>query len=255
VGFVASAGAVSAAGAVLVARTSSGQPLSESGDLLVSLLAVADAHLVFAREQFFSSSVLPPVFDWAIAAAGLREKEPAHAAFSLLSHLLAAASKIFAAAAADTPALSEQQAPVARAAAMLHQCIAAQGERLTRTLVLAACDTAPRQLLRAMSNVLYQLLQSPAVSEAGAAWFLKVLQEQQLPGELSEDMQPPACPVCAAPGHQYSYDLLAVRLHTAPACAVQRATPCCCPTAVPVLPVRCAMAKRRKTASHTLQPW
>ncbi|WIA30246.1 hypothetical protein OEZ86_000336 [Tetradesmus obliquus] len=52
-------GAVAAASAMLMQRSAASQSLSASGDLLRSLLAVADAHLVFARELFFTSSVLP----------------------------------------------------------------------------------------------------------------------------------------------------------------------------------------------------
>ncbi|WIA10180.1 hypothetical protein OEZ85_010384 [Tetradesmus obliquus] len=52
-------GAVAAASAVLMQRSAASQSLSASGDLLRSLLAVADAHLVFARELFVTSSVLP----------------------------------------------------------------------------------------------------------------------------------------------------------------------------------------------------
>lgn len=162
------------------------QPLSASGDLLRSLIAVGDAHLVFARELFLTSSALPQIFQWAVAAAGLREKDPANAAFSFLSHFLGAAGKVFTAAAeaaaAGAAAAPEHQAAAA-AATVLQQSIAAHGERLTQTLVLAACDTAPRQLLRALAGVLYQLLQPSLTGEAGKQWLLAALQAQDLPGE------------------------------------------------------------------------
>ncbi|KAF6265368.1 hypothetical protein COO60DRAFT_1689898 [Scenedesmus sp. NREL 46B-D3] len=179
-------GAVAAAGAVLMQRSAASQSLPASGDLLRSLLAVADAHLVFARELFISSSVLPQICQWAVAAAALREKEPANAAFSFLSHFLAASSKVFnsagESAAAGGAADPEQQAAAAAAAATLQQCIAAQGEQLMQTLVVAACDTAPRQLLRALASVLYQLLQERLTGELGRQWLLAALQTQELPG-------------------------------------------------------------------------
>lgn len=173
------AGAVAAVTNVLVSRTAAGQPLSASGDLLQSLLSVADAHLVFARDLMLSSSVVPAVFDWAVAAAALREREPVNASFSFLSHLLAAANKVFAAA-AETGATQQVQ----QQAALLQQGIAQHGEQLVRTLVLAACDTAPRQLMRALGGVLYQLLQTSLTGEAGRQWLLTALQAQDLPGEL-----------------------------------------------------------------------
>lgn len=174
-------GAVAAVSSVLVSRTSAGQPLSASGDLLQSLLSVADAHLVFARDLMLSSSTVPAVFEWAVAAAGLREREPANAAFSFLSHLLAAANKVFAAA-AEAAAAQQPAGVVEQQAAVLQQCIAQQGQKLMRTLVLAACDTAPRQLMRALAGVLYQLLQASLTGEAGKQWLLAVLQAQDLPG-------------------------------------------------------------------------
>eukprot|EP00878_Enallax_costatus_P013608 GHUV01014229.1.p1 GENE.GHUV01014229.1~~GHUV01014229.1.p1 ORF type:complete len:355 (+),score=108.44 GHUV01014229.1:292-1356(+) len=174
-----------AAGAVLLERLASGQQLPASGDLLRALLAMADAHLVFARELFLESPAMPQVFQWAVAASGLREKEPVNAGLSFLSHLLAAATKVFAAAAESTSvgaaATPEQQATTA-AATQLQSSIQAHGERLVRTLVLGACDTAPRQLLRALAGVLYQMLQSSLTGDAGGRWLLAVLQDQDLPG-------------------------------------------------------------------------
>lgn len=176
-----------AAGAYLLDRVASGQQLSASGDLLRSLLAMADAHLVFARELFLASTAMPQVFQWAVAAVGLREKEPVNAGLGFLSHLLAAAAKVFAAAseaaaAAGAAATPEQQATTA-AATQLQSSIQAQGERLVRTLVIGACDTAPRQLLRALAGVLYQMLQSSLTGDAGGRWLLAALQAQDLPGE------------------------------------------------------------------------
>lgn len=183
-------GAVAAASAVLMQRSAASQSLSASGDLLRSLLAVADAHLVFARELFVTSSVLPQVCQWAVAAAALREKEPANAAFSFLSHFLAASGKLFSAAAeaaAAGGAASPEQQAAAAAAATLQQCIAAQGQQLMQTLVVAACDTAPRQLLRALASVLYQLLQEQLTGESGRQWLLAALQSQELPGALQAE--------------------------------------------------------------------
>lgn len=175
------AGAVAAAGSVLRSRTAAGQPLSASGDLLQSLLAVADAHLVFARARMLSSSVVPAVFDWAVLAGRLREREPVNAALSFLSHLLAAANKVFTAAA--EAAAAGQSAPVLeQQAAILQQCLAGHGQQLVRALVLGACDTAPRQLLRALGGVLYQLLQSSLTGDAGRQWLLAALQAPDLPG-------------------------------------------------------------------------
>lgn len=179
------AGAVAAVSSVLVSRTAAGQPLSASGDLLQSLLSVADAHLVFARDLMLSSSVVSAVFDWAVAAAALREREPVNASFSFLSHLLAAANKVFAAAA--EAAASQQAVPVVeQQAVLLQQGIAQHGEQLVRTLVLAACDTAPRQLMRALGGVLYQLLQTSLTGEAGRQWLLTALQAPDLPGATAD---------------------------------------------------------------------
>jgi hypothetical protein len=164
-----------------VSRTAAGQPLSASGDLLQSLLSVADAHLVFARDLMLSSNTVPAVFDWAVAAAALREREPVNASFSFLSHLLAAANKVFAA--VTEAAASQQAVPgMEQQAALLQQGIAQHGEKLVRTLVLAACDTAPRQLMRALGGVLYQLLQPALTGDAGRQWLLTSLQAPDLPG-------------------------------------------------------------------------
>lgn len=127
------------------------------------------------------SNVVPAVFDWAVAAAALREREPVNASFSFLSHLLAAANKVFAAAAEAVA--SQQATPVLeQQAALLQQGIAQHGAKLVHTLVLAACDTAPRQLMRALGGVLYQLLQPSLTGEAGRQWLLKTLQAPDLPG-------------------------------------------------------------------------
>lgn len=175
------AGAVAAVSSVLFSRTAAGQPLSASGDLLQSLLSVADAHLVFARDLMLSSSVVPAVFDWAVAAAALREREPVNASFSFLSHLLGATSKVIAAAAEAK--VSQQPAPVVeQQALLLQQGIAQHGQQLVRTLVLAACDTAPRQLMRALGGVLYQLLSVALTGAAGRQWLLTALQAPDLPG-------------------------------------------------------------------------
>lgn len=177
-----------AAGAYLLDRIASGQQLLASGDLLRALLAMADAHLVFARELFLASAAMPQVFQWAVAAVGLREREPVNAGLSFLSHLFAAASRVITAAAeaaaAGAAATPEQQATSA-AATQLQSSIQAQGERLVRNLVLAACDTAPRQLLRALAGVLYQLLQGSLMGDAGGHWLLAALQAQDLPGEMA----------------------------------------------------------------------
>lgn len=174
-------GAVAAVSSVLVSRTAAGQPMANSGDLLQSLLSVADAHLVFARDLMLSSSVVPAVFDWAVAAAGLREREPVNAGFSYLSHLLAAANKVFAAAAQAAAQQRPSQA-LEKQAFVLQQCISQHGEQLVRTLVMAACDTAPRQLMRALGGVLYQLLQTSLTGDAGKQWLLAALQAADLPG-------------------------------------------------------------------------
>lgn len=174
-----------AAGACLLDRMATGQQLAASGDLLRALITMADAHLVFARELFLESVAMPQTFQWAVAAVGLREKEPVNAGLSFLSHLLAAAAKVFAAAAeataAGAAATPEQQATTA-AATQLQSSIQAHGEQLVRTLVVGACDTTPRQLLRALAGVLYQMLQSNLTGEAGGRWLLAVLQAQDLPG-------------------------------------------------------------------------
>lgn len=187
----AAAGVAAAAGAKLLEQIASRQQLSASGDLLRAYLAMADAHLVFARELFFKSQATLQVFRWAVAAVGMREKEPVNAGLSFLSHLLAAASEVFAevaeataTGAAPTP---EQQATTA-AAMQLQSCIQAHGEHLVRTLVLGACDTAPRQLLRPLAGVLFQMLQSNLTGDAGGRWLLAVLQGQDLPGELQEGL-------------------------------------------------------------------
>jgi hypothetical protein len=137
---------------------------------------------VFARDLMLSSNVVPVVFEWAVAAVGLRERDPVNAALSFLSHLLAAANKVFTTAAAEVagqqPGLGAEQQ-----AALLQQGIAQHGERLVRALVLAACDTAPRQLMRQMGGVLYQLLQPMLTGEAGRQWLLTALQAADLPGK------------------------------------------------------------------------
>jgi Importin 13 repeat len=164
-------------------------PLSASGDLLRSLLALADAHLVFARELALPSAALPQAFQWAVAAVGLREREPVHAALGFLSHLLGAASKALTASAAGDSAAGAGAAG-GDAAAALQRCVGDQGEALVRALVLGACDTAPRALLRPLAGVLHQLLQPTLGGDAAAAWLLSALSSPDLPGLAAGLLRP-----------------------------------------------------------------
>lgn len=177
-----------AAGTFLMEHMASGQQLSAAGDLLRAFLAAADAHSVFARELFLESPAMPQAFQWAIAAVALREKEPVNAALSFLSHLLGAMGKVLAAAAeataAGAAATPEQQSTTA-AAAQLQASLQSHGERLMQNLVLGACDTTPRQLLRALAGVLYQMLQVNLTGQAGQQWLLAALHAEDLPGGCS----------------------------------------------------------------------
>lgn len=197
---------------MLNSRGAAGQPLSASGDLLRALLAVGDAHLVFARQTVLGSAVLPAVFEWAMAASALREREPVNAALSFLSHLLAAAGKLFAAAAEPGP----DAAAAAAAASQLRGVLSAHGEGLVRTLLLAACDTAPRQLLRSLAGVLYQLLQGSLTGEAGGAWLLAALQLPDLPGACGSRRPWPGG---VARMHLYVHSAVAHALPALPAAA------------------------------------
>jgi hypothetical protein len=208
VGFAA--GVVSCTGEVLAARAAAGQQLSASGDLLRGCLAVVDAYLTFARGMLLSSPTVPVALDWAVAAAGLREKEPVSASLGFLSHLLGAKAKVRgpgshspggAAAAAAAAAMAARAgahanggaSPAAAAAvngdtddcgaAALQSVVAPKLEGLVSVLVLALCDTAPRQLLRALSNVLHLLLSSPVWRGPAATCFLRCLQSPDLPGK------------------------------------------------------------------------
>lgn len=163
--------ATAAATDVLHQRVNAGQQLSASGDLLRALLAAADAYLVFARDLLLTSTALPTLTEWAVAAVGLREKEPVNAAFSFMNHLLSVAAK-----------LPDDQEGGPEAATAIQACIASHGERLLQALVFGVCDTTPRQSLRALSGVLYALLRSSAFSQAASAWMLKGCQQPDLPG-------------------------------------------------------------------------
>jgi hypothetical protein len=203
---------VSCTGEVLAARAAAGQQLSASGDLLRGCLAVVDAYLTFARGMLLSSPTVPVALDWAVAAAGLREKEPVSASLGFLSHLLGAKAKArglgghspgaAGAAAAAAAAMAARAgghanggaAPAAAAAAgngdtddcgaaALQSVVAPKLEGLVSVLVLALCDTAPRQLLRALSNVLHLLLSSPVWRGPAAACLLRCLQSPELPGK------------------------------------------------------------------------
>ena len=198
------------------ARSAAGQPLSACGDLLRGLLGVVDAYLVFARGLLLKNPpVLTAALDWTLAAAGLREKEPASAAFAFLAHLLTAAGKrggagggagspaqAAAAAAArgghplagllGRPAVAANGAVAqggdvseedAAGVAALQGLVGGKLEVLVRVLVLGLCDTAPRQLLRPLSGVLYGLLTSDVWRVAAAGHLLSCLQSQELPGE------------------------------------------------------------------------
>ncbi|KAF8069517.1 IPO13 [Scenedesmus sp. PABB004] len=193
-------GSAREAGAILMQRLSAGQPLSGSGDLLRALLALGDAQLVFARALLLGGAALPQLFQWAVAGAALREKEPAGAALGFLAHLLAAAGKACEEAAAaaavaggGAPAPGSDGAAAAAAAGALQSCLAEHGERLARVLVLGAADTAPRQLLRALAGVLFQLLQPRVSGDAGRAWLLAALQAQDLPGMAAGLLKPGDC--------------------------------------------------------------
>jgi len=184
---------VASAAAFLSARGSAGAPLAASGDLLRALIAAADAHLVFAQRLLLGGaagdevaaggapSVEPACLDAlceaAVQAAGLREKEPASAAFGFLGHLLSVLNKAPSAYAANGTAAGAQLA-----AAAVHRGLALRGEVLVRTLVLAAMDTAPRQLLRPLAGVLYALLTSPVLGDPAAQWLVTLLQSPGLPG-------------------------------------------------------------------------
>lgn len=214
------AGVVSVTTEALHARSAAGQPLSASGDLLRALLGVVDAYLVFARGLLLRNPpVLTAALDWTLAAAGLREKEPASAAFAFLAHLLTVTGKRpGAGAGGGSPAQAAAAAAAARGglpmgsavAAMLGRTAAAangslgqgneggeedaagvnalQGlvggklEVLVRVLVLGLCDTAPRQLLRPLAGVLYGLLSNEVWRGAAAGHLLSCLQSRELPG-------------------------------------------------------------------------
>jgi hypothetical protein len=220
-------GAVAAAAGALSARAAGGAPPAASGDLLRALLACADAHLVFAPRLLLGGDAPdtadgadgaapppPPVdaacldalAEAAVAAAGLREKEPAGAALTFLSHLLSAINKgigYSGPAAAPPPAAGPLAAVAAAAAARVavagngmfgaspggaaaaaaaQRALAPRGPALVRALVLGAADTAPRQLLRPLAGVLYALLTSRALGEAAGAWLMDALRGPGLPG-------------------------------------------------------------------------
>lgn len=180
-----------------------GQPASASGDLLRALLAAADAHLVFAQRLLLGgapddeegggacgggaaaaavdAACLDALCQAAVQAAALREKEPAGAAFGFLSHLLGVLNK---GAAVDgaTANGNGSGAAAAASAAAAHRCLVSRVDSLVRVLVLGACDTAPRQLLRALAGVLHALLTSPALGEASGQALLAALQAPGLPG-------------------------------------------------------------------------
>ncbi|GBF98210.1 hypothetical protein Rsub_10710 [Raphidocelis subcapitata] len=207
-------GAVAASAAALAARAAAGQPAAASGELLRGLLAAGDAHLVFAQRLLLGGgsdadadggdagpppvdpACLDALAEAAVQAAGLREKEPASAALGFLGHLLGVANKgaapspLAAAAAAAAAARGAANGALqgggtqqrAAAAAAAHRALAPRGEALVRVLVLGACDTAPRQLLRPLAGVLYSLLTSPSLGEPSAGWLLAALQSPGLPG-------------------------------------------------------------------------
>jgi len=66
--------------------------------------------------------------------------------------------------------------------AALQGLVGGKLEVLVRVLVLGLCDTAPRQLLRPLSGVLYGLLTSDVWRVAAAGHLLSCLQSQELPG-------------------------------------------------------------------------
>jgi hypothetical protein len=220
-------GAVAAAAGALSGRAAAGAPAAASGDLLRALLAMADAHLVFAPRLLLGgepgddpgapapvgAGCLDALVAAAVQAAGLREREPASAALTFLSHLLGTVNKgaggsggassggagpfggpmaaIVAAAAARAAAANGASGggggggnggASAAAAAVAHRALAPHGPALARTLVLGAADTAPRQLLRPLAGVLYSLLTSPAFGEAAGGWLLAALSAPGLPG-------------------------------------------------------------------------
>ncbi|KAI8465208.1 MAG: armadillo-type protein [Monoraphidium minutum] len=192
-------GGVGAAAAALAARGAAGQGAAASGDLLRALVAAGDAHLVFAQRLLLggggdggdggdgdAAPVAPACLDAlceaAVQAAGLREKEPAAAAFGFLAHLISVINK----APADGGGAAAAAAPAAAAA----RALAPRGEALARALVLGVCDTAPRQLLRPLAGVLYALLTSPSLGPPGAAWLLAALQAPGLPGADAGLLQP-----------------------------------------------------------------
>ncbi len=193
-------GAVAASAAVLTARAAAGAPLAASGDLLRALLAAADVHVVFAQRLLLGAApgddagdeaaaapavdpaCLDALCEAAAQAAGLREKEPASAAFGFLGHMLGVLNKSPAPAPAPAGAANGASGGGGAAAAAVHRALAPRGEALTRTLVLAAADTAPRQLLRPLAGVLYALLTSHTFGDPAAQWLLAALQAPGLPG-------------------------------------------------------------------------
>jgi hypothetical protein len=147
-----------------------GAQLRERGELAAGVLALGDAFAVYAPAALWPSPLLAPLLDLAAAALGLRESDPARAALSAVGHLLATHQR-----AADDTALTPAHLDAA------HAALAAAGEALTRALLLALCDTCPRQHMRAAADCIRSLLAHPALAQQAAPWLAAACANHLLP--------------------------------------------------------------------------
>ncbi|KAG2427058.1 hypothetical protein HXX76_012574 [Chlamydomonas incerta] len=143
---------------------------SSPGELAAAFLALADRCLLFGRPLLLRAACLPGCVEWACGVlTGMREREPAAAALSFLTHLLSAATRATQeaaqAAAGGGGGGQPDMAPELRA--RLDALLLSAGPRLTCSLLVAGTDTCPRTLLRPLAGALHGLMQLAAAG-AGA---------------------------------------------------------------------------------------
>ncbi|KXZ46622.1 hypothetical protein GPECTOR_42g833 [Gonium pectorale] len=144
-----------------------------SSELAAAFFSLADRYLLFARELLLAAegaALLPPLIEWACGVLTLmREREPAAAALSFVSHLLAAATRVTAeaaeAGAGGAASASNGAATPGELCLRLDAVLAAAGPRLVHALLVAGTDTCPRQLLRPLAGCLAGLT---SLADAGA---------------------------------------------------------------------------------------
>jgi hypothetical protein len=126
--------------------------LAKRPEVLGALFLLASAYVPQCPSLILSSPLLPNLLQAASAVVRCQEKDSSKSTLRFLTALL------------EVPSKQPDQGPV------LERALRQTGQGLTAALLMAVADKLPRQLIRSLGGVLYQLVQySPSTVGAWAA--------------------------------------------------------------------------------------